>query len=369
MAKDYYEILGVSKSATIDEIKKSYRKLARKYHPDVNPGNKEAEEKFKEISEAYAILSDPEKRKQYDTMGHDAFTSSGQGYDFSGFNFEDLKNFNFGGFSFENIFDDIFGGQRNKRTQKRSTIRKGEDIYYTISIPFRDVIYGNEYEIGVTRKITCKSCNGLGGDVTTCGVCGGTGYVRKASGFFAVNNPCPQCKGQGEFLYKKCSSCNGQGQTTNFEKIKFKIPKGVDNNSKIRIQGKGHEGINGGKPGDLYIVTNVIEHQLYKRAGDNIYVDVDIDIFEASLGAKVTVPTPYGPVNINIPAGTQPGQKFRVKGKGVPHLKGTGVGDLYINVNIKVPQIAYETDRKYLKEMMQRYSLINRNELLEKGRL
>ncbi|MDY6820559.1 MAG: molecular chaperone DnaJ [Deferribacterota bacterium] len=371
MAEDYYKILGVSRDATADEIKKSYRKLARKYHPDVNPGNKEAENMFKKISEAYAVLSDPEKRKQYDSLGHEAFTSSGKGYDFSRYNFEDLRNFNFGGFSFEDIFEDIFGfsGRRASDRNRRSSVVNGEDLYYTLSIPFRDVIYGGEYEIGITRKITCKKCMGKGGDISKCGVCGGTGFVKKASGFFSLSSACPQCKGSGEIIYKKCPQCNGMGQISKYEKIKFKIPKGVDNNSKIRIPGKGNDGINGGRSGDLYIVTNVMDHSIYKRVGDNLYVTIDVNMFEAALGSKITVPTPYGPISLNIPAGTQPGQKFRIRGKGVPHLKGGGTGDLYVIMNVIIPQVAYNEDRKYLSQMMQRYNVVNRDEILEKGRL
>jgi molecular chaperone DnaJ len=369
MAKDYYDILGVSKSASAEEIKKVYRKLARKYHPDVNPGNKDAEEKFKKISEAYAVLSDPEKRKQYDTLGSEAFASSGQGYDFSGVNFEDLKNFRFGNFAFDDLFGDIFGSNSKRKAAARANEKSGEDIYYTISIPFKDVIFGGEYEIGVTRKISCKSCLGRGGEVSKCGVCGGSGYVRQASGFFSLNAECPNCHGRGEIIHQKCAKCSGVGIQANYEKIKFKIPKGVDNNSKIRISGKGNEGIGESNSGDLYVITNVIPHPLYRRIGDNLYIDVDVDMFEAALGSKITVPTPYGPVSINIPAGSNPGQKFRIRGKGVPHLKGGDSGDLYIVINVIIPQIAMDDDRKILKELMHRYNAANRENLLDKGRL
>ncbi len=371
MARSYYDILGVKKTASQDEIKKSYRKLARKYHPDINPGNKEAEAKFKEISEAYAVLSDKTKRKEYDSLGHDAFTSGGHGFDFSNMNYEDMKSGSYGGFSFEDIFGDLFGGggRSSRRTSRQSPAGKGENLNYTIQVPFRDAIFGNEYEISVNRMVRCDSCGGNGGDKVTCSACGGTGQSKQQAGFFGMSIPCQSCGGTGYTLKNICSKCGGNGFVRKNERLKIKIPAGVANNSKIRIAGKGNEGSPGYPNGDLYIITNVASHPLYERKGDNLYLNVDVDMFEAALGSKITVPTPYGEVNLNIPAGTQPGQKFRLKGKGVPHLKGGGKGDLYIIINVKIPQIAIDADRNALSEMKKRYSKPLRTELLRKGKV
>lgn len=364
--KNYYEALNLDKTATPEEIKKSYRKLARKYHPDINPNNKEAENKFKEISEAYAVLSDPEKRKQYDTLGHDAFTSGGSGYDFSGMNFDDIRNFRGAGFDFSNIFDEIFG-RGNHKTRGRTS--KGEDIYYTFTIPFRDVIFGNTYEITVNRSVVCPRCGGKRGTKSKCPKCNGSGYSSKKSGFMGMVSPCPDCGGSGEVFTSVCSECSGSGVKNVTERLKIKIPPGVDNNSKIRVQGKGNDGVEGGETGDLYIITKVTPHQIYERKGDNLYVYVDVDIFEAALGEKITVPTPYGPVNINIPAGTNPEQTFRIRGKGIKKLNEKASGDLYVVIKIKVPVVAVEEDRKALKDMMRRYNVADRKKLLEKGQV
>lgn len=368
MSRDYYETLGVTKSATEDEIKKAYRKLARKYHPDVNPGDKSAEDKFKEISEAYGVLSDAEKKKQYDALGHDAFKSGGHGYDFSGANFNDIKD-HFGGFDFNDIFGSAFGGGMGGRRRSRNTPVQGDDINYTIQIPFKDAIFGNEYEVSLNHTVSCPSCGGKGGDKKTCPTCGGSGQkMNQQAGMFSVS-PCPTCRGTGQISQNVCSSCKGSGYKNEQEKIKIKIPKGVDKNSKIRVSGKGNAGLNGGPSGDLYIITNVKDHEVFERKGDNIYVNVSADIFEAALGAKINVPTPYGTISMNIPAGTQPNQTFRVKNKGVPSLKGSAVGDLYVVIKVKVPQIAIEKDRKALEEMQHRYSDNERSLLIEKARL
>lgn len=364
MARDYYEELGVNKSASADEIKKAYRKLARKYHPDVNPGDKAAEDQFKKISEAYGVLSDEEKRKQYDSIGHDTFVSGGQGYDFSGANFEDIKN-TFGGF--EDIFGDLFGGRRSNASRNRPV--KGEDLYYNMRIPFYDAIHGNEYEIDVNHTVSCSECGGKGGDKKTCPTCNGTGQTSRNRGGFFVGSVCTSCGGTGEVTVKQCPKCHGRGETESKERIKVRIPKGVDKNSKIRVSGKGNAGARGGASGDLYIVTNVQDSPVYKREGDNLYVDVEMDMFEVSLGTKIEAPTPYGPVSLSIPAGTQPGQKFRLRGKGVPMLKGGGTGDLYLVIDVKIPAVAYEADRNSLKEMMTKYATNAREELLKKGKL
>lgn len=365
MARSYYEILGVSKDATQEDIKKAYRKLARKYHPDVNPNNKEAEAKFKEISEAYAVLSDPEKRQQYDAVGHEAFTSSGQGYNFSDFNFDDLRHFRTGSFSFDDIFSEFFGGGSRGREEKRST--KGEDLSYTITVPFRVAIFGGEYEINISRKVNCSKCLGKGGETTTCSNCRGSGYINRKSGFFVSQTPCPACRGKGVVMVSTCTNCGGNGKLTVSERIKIKIPKGVDNGTTIRVPGKGNEGAFGTQPGDLFVATNIEKHPIYERQGYNLYVNVDIDMFEAALGDKIIVPTPYGQVNITIPPGTESGQKFRIRGKGVPHLNSSEIGDLYINIHVKIPAVAIENDRNILREMKKRYAKDLRKTLLEKG--
>ena len=367
MARDYYNVLGVQKGAQADEIKKAYRKLARKYHPDVNTGDSEAENKFKEISEAYGVLGDEEKRKQYDSLGHDAFKSGGHGYDFSGANFEDIKD-QFGGFDFGDIFGDIFGGGGRSR-KRSSTPRRGEDISYTIQIPFKDAIFGNEYEIAVNHTESCKSCGGKGGDRQTCSACGGSGRSMNQQRGMIGMTPCPTCKGSGETMINVCSVCRGSGYSNKQEKIKVKIPKGVYKNSKIRVTGKGNAGPNGGPSGDLYIITNVKDHEIYERKGDNLYVNVDVDMFEAALGEKINIPTPYVIISMNIPAGTQPGQKFRIKNKGVPGLSKNHIGDLYVVINVNIPQVAIEEDRETLKRIHQNYMTGQRDKLIEKARL
>jgi molecular chaperone DnaJ len=370
MPQDYYAILGVSKTATEDEIKKAYRKLARKYHPDVNPGDKSAEDKFKEISEAYGVLSDAEKRKQYDSLGHDAFKNGGHGYDFSGANFEDIKNHFGGGFDMNDIFGNMFGGGFGGGRRSRSDAPvQGEDINLTVQIPFKDAIFGNEYEISVNHTEKCASCNGKGGDRITCPTCNGSGQsMSQKGGMFSIST-CPTCKGHGQISKNVCSVCKGSGYKNVQEKIKVRIPKGVDKNSKIRVAGKGNAGRNGGSQGDLYIITNVQDHDVFERKGNNIYVNVEVDMFEAALGAKINVPTPYGTISMNIPAGTQPGQTFRVKNKGIPSLKSGVTGDLYVVIKVRVPQIAVEGDRKSLTEMQHRYADDARQRLIDKARL
>jgi len=368
MARDFYEILGVSKSSSNDEIKKAYRKLARKYHPDVNPGDSVAEDKFKEISEAYSVLGDETQRKQYDSLGHNAFKAGGHGHDFSGSNFDDIRD-HFGGFDFGDIFGDMFGGGRGGGRRRSTAPRKGEDIHYTVNIPFKDAIFGNEYEISVNHSKTCQSCSGKGGDKSTCPTCGGSGKsMNQQAGMFGIS-PCSTCRGSGEITQNTCGRCGGAGYTNAQEKIKVKIPKGVDKDSKIRIPGKGNAGANGGPQGDLYIITNVEEHPDFERRGNNIYVRVDIDMFEAALGEKINIPTPHGTISMSIPAGTQPEQKFRIKGRGVPSLKGSAVGDLYAVMNITVPKVSSDSDREALQEMMKRYTTDDRDKLIERARL
>lgn len=343
MAKrDYYEVLGLQRGASEKDIKAAYRKLARKFHPDVNPGNTSAEVKFKEISEAYQVLSDSKKRTMYDRFGHQAFGRQGGGqtawdFDFSQFG----KGMGFDVGNIGDVFGTFFGGQ-GKHAQHGPV--RGKDLQYTIDLTFQDVMNGLSTKIMVQHDVACKTCGGKktapGHDLETCAQCQGSGQVKMTAGFLnlGVSQPCSQCQGTGKVNRYPCKTCRGEGIQQDTERIVVKIPAGADNGSKIRVAGKGHAGRNGGATGDLYIITRVQDHAFFERRGDNLYCEIPITITEAVLGAKIAVPTPGGESSMAIPAGTQSGQKFRMRGKGIPHMKGVGRGDLYVNVKVVTPQ-------------------------------
>lgn len=345
MAKrDYYDVLQVKRGASDKEIKASYRKLARKHHPDVNPGDEHAEARFKEISEAYQVLSDPKKRALYDKFGHQPFGGQpGSGQTAWDFDFSRMgKDMGFDLGNLGDLLGSFFGGQAKQQSSHGPV--PGNDLQYTIDLSFQDVLNGLSTKIMVQHDIVCKTCGGkktaAGYDLETCAHCQGTGQMKVAAGFLniGVSQPCSQCQGTGKVNPHPCRTCGGVGIQQETEKIVVKIPAGADNGSKIRVAGKGHAGRNGGKPGDLYIITRVQQHAFFERRGDNLYCDVPITMAEAVLGAKISVPTPFGETSMVVPAGTQSGQTFRLRGKGVPYMKGVGRGDLYVKMNVETPQ-------------------------------
>lgn len=351
--RDFYEVLGLQKGASDDEIKKAYRKMAMKYHPDRNPDNKEAEEKFKEVNEAYEILSDPQKKDMYDRFGH-AGVDPNQGFGGAGGGFG-----GFGGMGgFEDIFD-MFGGAFGGGRRRRNGPQKGRDLQKTITIDFTEAIFGCSKEIELNKSVKCKTCNGEGAapgtSKSTCTQCGGSGQVSQVSntpfGRFQNVTTCPKCQGKGVTIDTPCPDCGGAGSTRKKVKIKVDIPAGVDTDSIITLRGQGEPGSNGGPEGDLYIVTNVRPHSTYKRRGNNLYLDLPISYDQAVLGDKIKVPGFGESYSYTIPAGTQSGSEFRLKGKGVADPRTGRKGDLYVKVYVEVPTKLSSKEKKAIKTM------------------
>lgn len=352
MAKrDYYEVLGIDKNADEATIKRAFRQQAKKNHPDLNPGDKEAEERFKEVNEAYQVLSDPQKKAQYDQFGFDGPQGGfGGGYgDFSGFG-----GAGFGGF--EDIFSSFFGG--GARQANPNAPRQGDDLRMDVTISFEEAAKGCEKEVNVVRDETCENCGGTGAKPgtkpATCPDCHGTGQVTQIrnTAFGRIQNvtTCPKCRGTGKIVSDPCPKCNGRGKKRTSRRRTVKIPAGIDNGQVLTIRGQGGAGENGGPNGDLLIVVNVRPHKLFKRRDYDMYLDLPITFTQAALGAEVDIPTLDKPVKYNIPEGTQPGTVFRIKGEGIPYLRGSGKGDLYVTAKVEVPRKLSDHQKELLRQ-------------------
>ncbi|MBS4194737.1 molecular chaperone DnaJ [Lederbergia citri] len=344
--RDYYEVLGVSKSATKDEIKKAYRRLSKQYHPDINK-EAGADEKFKEITEAYEVLNDDQKRAQYDQFGHEG----PQGFGGGGFGGAD-----FGGFGgFEDIFNTFFGGGGRRDP---NAPRQGSDLQYTMTLTFEEAVFGKETIIEIPREETCDTCNGSGAKPGTtpesCPHCHGSGQlnVEQNTPFGRIVNRrvCNHCNGTGKLIKEKCRTCGGDGKVKKRRKINVKIPQGIDDGQQMRVSGEGEPGINGGPPGDLYVVFHVMPHEFFEREGDDIYCEMPITFAQAALGDEIEVPTLYGKVKLKIPAGTQTGTRFRLRGKGVHNVRGYGTGDQHIQVKVITPTKLTEQQKQLLRD-------------------
>ena len=352
--KDYYEVLGLQKGASDDEIKRAFRKLAIKYHPDKNQGNAEAEAKFKEINEAYQVLSDPEKKARYDQFGSADFDGSGFGSGgFGGFDFNDM-----GGFG--DIFETFFGGGGSSSRRRNGPV-KGNDVEYTLNLTFEEAVFGVEKEITINRSENCETCHGTGAKAgtspKTCTKCNGTGQVRVQRqtplGNFVSNSTCDRCGGKGTIVEEPCHTCSGKGKVRKSRKIKINVPAGVDTGNVMPLRGQGEHGSNGGPAGDLYIRINVSKSSKFDRRGNDIYIDTHISMGRAALGVEITVPTVDGDVKYSIPAGTQSGTLFRLKGKGVPRVNSSGRGDQYVKVIVDIPKNLNEKQVEALKAFME----------------
>ena len=326
--RDYYEVLGVDKGAADSDIKKAYRRVAMKYHPDRNPDDPDADHKFKEATEAYDILMDREKREAYDRFGHAGVDPGMGGGGFGGGNFSDI---------FGDVFGDIFGGGRGGRGGPQ----RGSDLRYTLDISLEDAVRGTTVEIKVPSLSTCEKCDGSGArkgsSPTTCGTCGGMGQVRMQQGFFQVQQTCPTCRGRGKTITDPCTACHGQGRVEKTRKLSVKVPPGVDTGDRIRLSGEGEAGPEGGPPGDLFVQMSVRQHNIFERDGKNLYCEVPITFVTAALGGELEVPTLDGRVKLKIPAETQTGKLFRLRGKGVKPVRGGSVGDLLCRAVVETP--------------------------------
>ena len=350
--RDYYEVLGVAKTAANDEIKKAYRKLAMQYHPDRNPGNKEAEEKFKEATEAYEILSDEKKRSQYDQFGFQGVHSDfADAYSRGGFDFSSMFGGSGGFGDLDDIFSSFFGGfVRNSRSQRR-----GNDIRHDITLSLEDAVFGKKMEIKLDKNDICDACNGTGAEpgtkMQTCPTCGGSGEVRMAQGFFSVRKTCSKCNGSGSIVTTPCKKCRGAGTVKKSKTISVNIPNGIEDNTQLRVSGEG-EAIGGGVAGDLYLYIHVSPHQYFIREGMNLITEVGINIVQAALGADIYIKTlDKKKVKIKIPAGTNSGQVFKLKGSGATHISRSGRGDLFVIVNIDVSSKISSEEKKLFAEL------------------
>ncbi len=354
--RDYYEVLGVSREATDQEIKSAYRKLAIRYHPDKNAGDKEAEERFKEAAEAYSVLSDPEKRARYDRFGHSGLQGGFSGFDPATFgDFGDILGEFFG-------FGDIFG------TRRRGGAERGADLRYDLKISFREAAFGLKTKIKIPRQDTCSACEGRGTakgkSPVTCSTCHGAGQVRYQQGFFSISRTCGQCSGTGKIIRDPCEVCEGRGRVRKEKVLEVKIPAGVDNGARLRIQGEGEGGSHGGPPGDLYVVIFVEEHPFFQRQGNNIYCQVPIGIAQAVLGGEITVPTLEGEEKLKIQEGTQSGSVFRLRNKGIVSLGERGRGDQFVTVNVVVPTKLTKEQRQIFESLAK----VSRDEELQQER-
>ena len=348
--RDFYDILGVARNATDEEIKKSYRKLAMKYHPDRNPDSKEAEDKFKEAKEAYEMLSDPQKRAAYDQYGHAGVDPNmggmggGQG---------------FGGFSdaFGDIFGDIFGGGAAGGRGGRGgpQVYRGADLRYSMEISLEEAAHGHETQIRVPSWSNCEHCGGEGAEpgtkVETCGTCHGAGQVRVSQGFFSMQQTCPRCNGSGKHIPKPCKKCHGAGKTKSQKTLEVKIPAGIDDGMRIRSTGNGEPGVNGGPSGDLYVEVHIKEHSVFERDGDDLHCQMPISFIDAALGGEIQVPTLSGKASFDVPEGTQSGKTFRLRSKGIKSLRTSLPGDLYIHVQVETPVKLNQEQKDILKKL------------------
>lgn len=360
--RDYYEVLGVGRDADDQTLKSAYRKLAMKYHPDRNPGDQEAEEKFKEAAEAYGVLSDPQKRAAYNQFGHQGVPgAAGGGFDPNAFtDFSDILGDLFG-------FGDLFGGGGRRRTR----VQRGDDLRYDLELNLEDAIRGMTAEIQVPRMDVCGTCGGTGADkndgLVQCSVCRGRGEVIYQQGFLSVRRTCGQCNGRGQIIRRACAECRGEGHLRSQRRLKVNIPAGVSDGNRLRLQGEGQPGPNGGPPGDLYVVVKVKDHPIFERQDDDLHCTVPVNMAQAALGAEVQLLTFDGLQTVKIPEGVQPGTRIRLKNLGVPHLQSHGRGDLFVHVQVKVPTRLTKEQKKLLEQLSE--SLPEENEPEEKGLL
>jgi molecular chaperone DnaJ len=358
--RDYYEVLGVGRDSDEGALKSAYRKLALKYHPDRNPNNPEAEEKFKEAAEAYSVLSDAQKRAAYDRFGHQGVSGAGQGFD-GGVPFTDLEDI-LGAFGFSDLF-----GQRTGRARNRQ--QRGEDVRFDLEISFEESMRGLSADIQVPRLDPCARCKGIGAEpedgLTSCPTCRGRGEVVFQQGFLSVRRTCTQCGGRGQIIRRPCKDCKGEGYLRSERKLKINIPAGVDNGTRLRVQNEGQPGVNGGPHGDLYVVLKVREHAIYERQDNDLHCTVPVNVAQAVLGASIDLLTFDGLQTIKIPEGTQPGAILRLKGLGVPHLNANSRGDLYVHIEVKVPHKLSRDQRKLFEQL--RETLPTENDPQNKG--